>query len=46
MLPNEAKLEIEITDKQFIMFKNADTGKANVLYRRNDGKYGMIEPTF
>jgi len=46
MLPSEAKLEIEMTNKQFIMFKNADTGQANVLYKRNNGTYGMIEPNF
>ncbi|MBU1084709.1 MAG: ribosome-associated translation inhibitor RaiA [Candidatus Omnitrophota bacterium] len=46
MLPYEAQLEIDLTDKQFIMFKNSDTGKANVLYKKSDGNYGVIEPNF
>lgn len=46
MLPDEAKLELDLMDKNFIMFKNADTGKENVIYKRNDGNYGLIEPTF
>ncbi|MFH1304866.1 MAG: ribosome-associated translation inhibitor RaiA [Candidatus Omnitrophota bacterium] len=46
MLPEEARLELELLGKEFIMFKNADTGAANVLYKKNDGAFGLIEPTF
>jgi len=46
MLPSEAQLEIELTNKQFIMFKNAETGMVSVLYKKDDGNYGMIEPDF
>ncbi|MCK5450425.1 MAG: ribosome-associated translation inhibitor RaiA [Candidatus Omnitrophica bacterium] len=46
MLPHEAKIEIELTEKQFLMFKNADTGESNVVYKRNDGNFGVIEPGF
>ncbi len=46
MLPEEAKLELELMGRNFIMFKNADTGEANVLYKRDDGNYGLIEPSF
>jgi putative sigma-54 modulation protein len=46
MLPEEAKLELELLGGNFIMFKNADTGEANVLYRRSDGKYGLVDPDF
>ncbi|MCC7359350.1 MAG: ribosome-associated translation inhibitor RaiA [Anaerolineales bacterium] len=28
----------------FFVFYNADTNRINVLYRRNDGNYGLIEP--
>jgi putative sigma-54 modulation protein len=28
----------------FFIFYNADTSKINVLYRRRDGSYGLIEP--
>lgn len=46
MLPEEAKLELELMDRDFIMFKNADTGESNVLYKREDNNYGLIEPNF
>jgi putative sigma-54 modulation protein len=28
------------------MFSNAETQEANVVYRRKDGNYGLIEPEF
>ncbi|MFH1553023.1 MAG: ribosome-associated translation inhibitor RaiA [Candidatus Omnitrophota bacterium] len=46
MLPDEAKLELELAGKNFIMFKNADTDEVNVLYKRGDGNYGLVEPSF
>lgn len=46
MLPDEAKLELDVLEKDFIMFKNADTGEANVMYKKKDGNYGLIEPNF
>ncbi|NQT32868.1 MAG: ribosome-associated translation inhibitor RaiA [Candidatus Omnitrophica bacterium] len=46
LLPEEAKLELELLDRDFIVFKNADTGETNVVYKRNDGNYGVIEPSF
>jgi len=32
------------SQKQFIMFRNADNEKISVLYRRGDGNLGLIEP--
>lgn len=46
MIAEEAKLELELMKRAFIVFKNADTGEVNVLYKRNDGNYGLIEPKF
>ncbi len=46
MLPEEARLELDMAEKVFITFKNADTGEVNVLYKRVDGDYGLIEPKF
>ncbi|MFH1394704.1 MAG: ribosome-associated translation inhibitor RaiA [Candidatus Omnitrophota bacterium] len=46
MHPEEAKLELELSGKDFIMFKNANTGETNVLYKKDDGNHGLIEPNF
>lgn len=46
MSPEEARLELELADNVFMAFKNAETGRVNVLYRKNDGNYGLIEPKF
>ena len=35
--------EIELTDHSFYVFLNKATKRVSVLYRRNDGKYGLIE---
>ena len=46
MLPEEARLELQLGKRDFIMFKNADTGEPNVLYKKEGGVYGLIEPKF
>ena len=46
MFVDEAVLQIEMSDRQFVVFLNAKTEKINVLYRRKDGGYGLIEPAF
>ena len=40
----EAVLQMNLSDHQFYMFRNVDTGDVNVVYRRRDGNYGLIEP--
>ena len=42
----EAILQMNLLGHEFFMFSNADTKKANVVYRRKDGNYGLIEPEF
>lgn len=44
MLPDEAVLQMNLLEHDFFMFINAETNKANVVYRRKDGNYGLIEP--
>jgi putative sigma-54 modulation protein len=46
MYVDEAVLQIEMSDRQFVVFLNAKTEKINVLYRRKDGGFGLMEPTF
>lgn len=40
----EAIEQMELLGHSFFVFFNRDRGAINVLYRRNDGNYGLIEP--
>lgn len=40
----EAILQMNLSDHQFYMFRNVDSGDINVVYRRHDGRYGLIDP--
>ncbi|MEE1219299.1 MAG: ribosome-associated translation inhibitor RaiA [Ruminococcus sp.] len=42
---DEAILEMNMVGHDFYMFMNADTGEMNVVYKRADGDYGLIEPS-
>ena len=44
MSADEAVLKLESSDDDFYVFKNTETNKVNVMYRRRDGDFGMIEP--
>ena len=44
MSAEEAVLQMELLDHDFFVFTSADTGDINVVYRRRDGDYGLIEP--
>ena len=44
MSSEEAVLPLELVGHDFFVFQNAETGDANVVYRRRDGDYGLIEP--
>ena len=46
MFTDEAVLQLEMSARQFVVFQNAKTNKVNVLFRRKDGGFGLIEPTF
>jgi ribosome hibernation promoting factor len=46
MFIDEAVLQMEMSTKQFLVFLNAKSEKVNVLYRRKNGDFGLIEPTF
>ena len=39
----EAMLQLELLGHQFYLYKDADTNKATVIYKRKDGNYGIIE---
>jgi putative sigma-54 modulation protein len=44
MSPEEAVLQLELVGHDFFVFQNAETYDVNVVYRRRDGNYGLIEP--
>lgn len=44
MMPEEAILQLELLGHDFFVFTSAETEMINVLYRRADGDYGLIEP--
>ena len=39
-----AATQVEAGGDGFLVFRNADTGAINVLYRRKNGDLGLIEP--
>ncbi len=41
---DEAALQLEMVGHPFFMFRNEDSGRVAVLYKRRDGHYGVIEP--
>ncbi len=44
MSEEEAMLQIEMVGHSFYVFINSETNAMNVLYKRKDGNYGLIEP--
>lgn len=42
----EAILQMNLLGHQFFVFSNSDTNEVNVVYKRKDGNYGLIEPEF
>ena len=41
----EAVMQMDLLTDNFLVFTNARTDKVNVLYRRKDGHYGLIQPS-
>jgi putative sigma-54 modulation protein len=44
MSAEEAALQLELVGHDFFVFRSDDSGEVNVIYRRRDGGYGLIEP--
>jgi putative sigma-54 modulation protein len=42
---NEAIDQMELVGHSFFLFLNADVDQLNVLYRREDGSYGLLQPS-
>lgn len=46
MSVEEAAMQMDLLGHNFFVFANDDTNKVNVLYKRKDGNFGLIEPEF
>ena len=42
---DEATLQLDLVGHDFFVFTNAESNRTNVVYRRNDGHFGLIEPS-
>lgn len=42
---DEAAMQMELTPDSFMVFTNSKTERINVIYRRNDGHFGLIQPS-
>jgi putative sigma-54 modulation protein len=45
MDPEEAALQLTISQQEFLVFRNSISGEINVIYKRRDGNLGLIEPS-
>jgi len=43
---DEAVMQMNLLGHSFFVFSNAETEEVNVVYKRKDGNYGLIEPEF
>lgn len=46
MDPEEACVQMELLGHNFFVFRNSETDEVNVVYKRKDNTYGLIEPEF
>jgi putative sigma-54 modulation protein len=44
LYPDEAMLDLAMSERSFVVFENAGTHRLSILYRRSDGEFGLIEP--
>lgn len=44
MSPEEASLQMDLLGHTFFVFSNGESGQINVIYKRKDGNFGLIEP--
>jgi putative sigma-54 modulation protein len=44
MSAEEAALQLDLVGHDFFVFRSDESGEVNVIYRRRDGGYGLIEP--
>lgn len=46
MAVDEAVLQMNLLGHSFFVFSNSETDQVNVVYKRKDGNFGLIEPRY
>lgn len=46
LTPDDALLELETTQESILVYRDAETYRVNVIYRRPDGAFGLVDPEF
>ena len=46
MYPEDACVQMELLGHDYFVFRSAETDEVNVVYKRKDGTFGLIEPEF
>jgi putative sigma-54 modulation protein len=46
LTPDDALLELETTQQSILVYRDAETYRVNVIYRRPDGAFGLVDPEF
>lgn len=44
--PEDAVLKLEISGEPLLVYRDAETERLNVVYRRSDGDFGLVDPEF
>ncbi len=44
MSPEEAAMQLDAKGDDFLVFRNAQNSRINVIYHRKNGDYGLIDP--
>ena len=44
MAVSDAVMQMDLSDRSVVVFRNASHGEINVVYRRDDGNIGWIDP--
>jgi ribosomal subunit interface protein len=44
MAVSDAVMQMDLSDRPFVLFRNAKNGEINVVYRREDGNIGWVDP--
>jgi len=44
MTPDEAAMQLDSYQQDFLVFVNSNNDQVNIIYQRDDGEYGLIDP--